>query len=75
MYAYPPMSPRPGASGRGADIPKYMNYNIDNVIMVEIDEIALQEAITERKYSHLRNFNNKGDYKKKFLIYMDLIAI
>ena len=51
------------ASGRGSDIHKYIINNITNVIMVENDEIALQESISDRKYSHLKNFKNNN---KKF---------
>jgi len=48
------------AAGRGADLNKYFQNNIQNVLMVEVDETAIY-TILERKYSSIKQ---KSNYKQ-----------
>jgi len=48
------------AAGRGADLNKYFENHIKNVLMVEVDPTAIY-TILERKYSNLKN-----KYKQHF---------
>lgn len=59
------------AAGRGADLNKYFENNIKNVLMVEVDETAIY-TILERKFSSLKNKYKKNTNTKIYILKEDL---
>ena len=55
------------AAGRGADLNKYYENNIKNILMLEIDPAAIY-TILERKYSNLKNKFQKFDKNTQIYI-------
>lgn len=58
------------ASGKGQDLFKYIECNIKNILMIDIDQMALMEVIN-RKYTYINN-KNINELSKIYIKQLDL---